>query len=56
MSELNHYNETMKRIGLKRAHGILKRRQKGETLQEIGDSLGISRERVRQLEQKAKDS
>ena len=32
---------------------ILMRRQRGETLQDIGASLGITRERVRQLEAKA---
>jgi transcriptional regulator with XRE-family HTH domain len=36
-----------------KAYQIILRREKGETLQEIGDDFGITRERVRQLESKA---
>ncbi|MBR3431356.1 MAG: ADP-ribosylglycohydrolase family protein [Clostridia bacterium] len=35
---------------------VLLRRMNGETLVEIGDSLGMTRERIRQLEEKAKET
>lgn len=36
-----------------RRRDVVRRRMAGETLQEIGDSLGLTRERVRVLEAKA---
>lgn len=47
--ELNAVNEALRQKALKRAAQIAKRHQKGETLESIAASLGISRQRVHQI-------
>ena len=46
-------SDCLKRLPARLA-GIIKRRMEGETLEEIGRSMGVSRERVRQLQHMAR--
>lgn len=52
-TEVQELNEMMAAATKKRQRLVLKLRQQGRTWQEIGDTLGVSRQRAEQIHKQA---
>jgi transposase len=56
MSEMHPFNEELQRKAIQRARAVLKEHRKGKTVQQLADKLGVSRQRVYQLIDRAENN